>query len=157
MHTPQELADLFDWTYQIIHMQAKGLSHEASVLQLPFRGNCFNWVVGHLVQHRDVVLKALGQSPLLTEAQKEMYKRGSAPLTDGATAVALPQLLRLLDESQKQITAVLQTLPVEAFDQIYREPSTLGESLRFLHWHETYHTGQLEILRQLAGTDDAII
>jgi hypothetical protein len=34
---------------------------------------------------------------------------------------------------------------------------TLGERLEFIHWHETYPVGQLEILRQLAGMNDAII
>ena len=34
-----------------------------------------------------------------------------------------------------------------------RRPQALASQ----HWHETYHTGQLELLRQLAGTDDAIV
>jgi hypothetical protein len=33
----------------------------------------------------------------------------------------------------------------------------VGQALAGLHWHETYHTGQLELLRQLAGKNDAII
>jgi hypothetical protein len=32
-----------------------------------------------------------------------------------------------------------------------------GAALAGLLWHETYHLGQLELLRQLAGTDDALI
>jgi hypothetical protein len=34
---------------------------------------------------------------------------------------------------------------------------SLEKAVAGLHWHETYHVGQLELLRQLAGTDDAII
>ena len=41
--------------------------------------------------------------------------------------------------------------------QTARGETTLGERLVFLHWHETYHVGQLELLRQLAGTNDAVI
>ena len=33
----------------------------------------------------------------------------------------------------------------------------VGQHVAGLHWHETYHTGQLELLRQLAGKNDAII
>jgi|GEM_PF-5021639 len=33
----------------------------------------------------------------------------------------------------------------------------VGAQLSFLSWHETYHTGQTEYLRQLAGKDDQVI
>jgi hypothetical protein len=29
--------------------------------------------------------------------------------------------------------------------------------IAFMYFHETYHTGQTELLRQLAGTDDKVI
>jgi methionine salvage enolase-phosphatase E1 len=35
--------------------------------------------------------------------------------------------------------------------------STILERLQSLVWHETYHIGQLEPLRQLAGKNDKII
>ena len=41
----------------VIHMQLKGLSHEDTLLQLPFRGNCMNWVVGHIVAYRHVIMR----------------------------------------------------------------------------------------------------
>jgi len=34
---------------------------------------------------------------------------------------------------------------------------TIAERLRFLMWHETYHVGQTEYLRQLAGKGDKVI
>jgi hypothetical protein len=34
---------------------------------------------------------------------------------------------------------------------------TVGDRIAGLHWHETYHTGQLDILRQLAGKDDGVL
>jgi len=37
------------------------------------------------------------------------------------------------------------------------EKVTLGMRIEFLSWHEAYHTGQTEYLRQLAGTDDKVI
>lgn len=32
----------------------------------------------------------------------------------------------------------------------------LGAALPFFLWHESYHTGQLELLRQLAGMNDKV-
>jgi hypothetical protein len=37
------------------------------------------------------------------------------------------------------------------------EEETAGQQIRFSHWHETYHVGQLELLRQLAGKNDKVI
>jgi len=34
---------------------------------------------------------------------------------------------------------------------------TVGEWLNFLLWHETYHVGTTEQLRQLAGKNDKVI
>ena len=34
---------------------------------------------------------------------------------------------------------------------------TTAEFLHFLLWHETYHTGQTELLRQLTGVNDKVI
>lgn len=32
-----------------------------------------------------------------------------------------------------------------------------AQRLHFDYFHDTYHTGQTEILRQVAGTDDQVI
>jgi hypothetical protein len=34
---------------------------------------------------------------------------------------------------------------------------SIGERLTFANWYETYHVGQLEFLRQLAGKNDTVI
>jgi hypothetical protein len=38
-----------------------------------------------------------------------------------------------------------------------RGVTTRGARLFFYYFHETYHVGQTELLRQLAGRDDKII
>ena len=159
MTTPDEFVTLFKRTNWIMREQAKGLTHEASMLQLPFRGNCFNWVLGHILESRSRLLTYLGHDGFFTEAETALYNRGSEPLTDGETAVPLPQLLDHLKASQKKIITYFEQatpddLAVALADDNY---PTLLSRLNFVHWHETYHVGQLEILRQLAGTDDVII
>jgi hypothetical protein len=37
------------------------------------------------------------------------------------------------------------------------DDETVAEKIAFSHWHETYHVGQLELLRQLAGKNDKVI
>jgi hypothetical protein len=36
-------------------------------------------------------------------------------------------------------------------------PWSVAQWLHFLLWHEAYHLGNLEILRQLTGKDDKVI
>lgn len=159
MTDSNKLIQSFQTTQWIIDKQTEGLSHEDSLLQLPFRSNCMNWVLGHIAHGRHRVLQALGETALLSEAEVALYERGSEPITGGGKAIPLPDLLERLKESQERITAVLQTTPPNTLAAIYDEERqlTVGDRVAGLHWHETYHVGQLEILRQLAGADDKVI
>jgi uncharacterized damage-inducible protein DinB len=143
----------------VIQAQTEGLDHAASVQQLPFRGNCMNWVVGHIAAHRDRMSAALNLEPALDSIQTARYARGSAPVTDAADSVRLEQMLETLAQQTDRLTSALAAVTPEVLDAVYdaERGDTVGDRVEFLIWHETYHVGQLEMLRQLAGTDDAII
>ena len=76
----KDLAKAFGRNSNIIKSQAKDLTHEDSLIQPPFHGNCFNWVLGHLVASHDDILEVLG-APRLFEGRLDRYKRESEPLT----------------------------------------------------------------------------
>lgn len=156
----ETLNQSFALTYRIIKLQTDGLSHEDSILQPPFRANCLNWILGHIIVGRQSVLRRLGQTPLWDDPKVARYVTGSEPITGHERALPLETLLGDLDRSQQQIAAALeQTTPehLAALVESRGSERPLGQVLAGLHWHETYHTGQLELLRQLAGKDDAII
>lgn len=155
----QKLIQSFGVTTWLMQAQADGLSHEEMLLQPPFRGNCFNWVLGHILTNRDKVLLLLGEEPLFTESEVARYARGSDPVVGAETAVHSQRLLEAVKISQNKIEAGLAAAAPEALNAIYDEEQNLTvlDRLEGLHWHETYHTGQLELLRQLAGTDDRIV
>lgn len=161
MLTKQELAAAYERNLSLIRQQTDGLTHADSVLQLPFRGNCLNWVLGHIADSRSAVLKALGAEPVLTDAQAARYGYGSQPVTcDGDDILRLEELLAALEESQSRLAAALeQATPEELAREIHfaGRKMTVGEQAFFLYFHDTYHAGQTEILRQLAGTDDKVI
>jgi uncharacterized damage-inducible protein DinB len=156
MSTAEQLTQDYATTTWIINKQAEGLTHEQMMIQPPFRGNCFNWVLGHITANRDRALRALQAETILTEAERERYLRGSDPVTGEATAVRSEKLLAAVNEFQERIQAALEAVDLAS---IYNEEQnqSLADRIAGLHWHETYHTGQLELLRQLAGTNDAII
>lgn len=146
-------------TYWIINQQTAGLTHEDSVIQPAFRGNCMNWVLGHILESRERVLTLLNQKTLLSEDEAAYYKRGSEPVTNGTDCVSFERLLEMLEESQARITAGLEALGDDGLATVVDEEKneTVDDRIVFSHWHETYHVGQLEYLRQLAGTNDSVI
>jgi uncharacterized damage-inducible protein DinB len=145
----------------IIKAQTKGLSHADCLLQLPFRGNCLNWVLGHIADNRNTMLRLLGEEAILGEAHTKRYGYNSEPVCgDEGDILTLEQLLALLKQSQSALTAGLNKITAEELArevQSFLGTTTLGQLIFFLYWHESYHTGQPEFLRQLAGTDDKVI
>lgn len=161
MISAQQMAGAFDRNLKIVQAQTKGLSHADSLLQLPFRGNCLNWVLGHLVSNRDRVLTLLGEVPVGNEAIQARYGYGSEPvLGDGEGVQRMEVLLEMLGRSQERINAALTRITTEELakeTQDHRGKTTVAERLFFLYFHETYHVGQTELLRQLAGANDKVI
>ena len=142
----------------IIKRQTNGLTHEDSLLQLPFRGNCLNWVLGHIIEGRDRMLKLIGETPLLTDEQTTWYVRDSQPVINGDYALRLETLLGYIQTMQDTLTERLATIPKDDLLATPRDSEeSVLEKLHGLAWHETYHVGQTEILRQLAGTNDKVI
>ena len=157
MLTNDDLVREFERNRRIIHSQCAGLTNEESLLQPPFAANCLNWTVGHIVVHRDKVLAALGGSGVLDAATLARYNNESDPVTgDGPDVRSLAELLTALDESQDRLAQVAPTADMAAaFD--HERFKTVGARVRFYYFHDTYHTGQTELLRALAGRTDKVI
>jgi len=143
----------------VLEAQTKDLTHQDALVQVP-GVNCLNWVLGHIADSRDRVLRLLGEAPALGEAAAR-YRRESDPVTgEGPDVLSLERLLAALAEGQARIAFRLAGLTEEAL----LEPRQDGERtlplvtlLHFVNWHETYHVGQTELLRALAGKTDKVI
>ncbi len=153
------LIQLYQRTQWVIEQETDGLTHEDSLLQMPFRGNCMNWVLGHLLAYRDKVLELLAEEPFLSEEEFQRYNRESAPIMPGDPAIPLERILAGLRDTQGRIATALKAVSPEMLDGVTApgKEQTVRERIEFVQWHETYHVGQLEYLRQLAGKNDAII
>lgn len=161
MIDPEQLANAFALNLNIIRMQTEGLTHEDSLLQPAFRSNCLNWVLGHIATNRNRILDTLGEEPVLTVTESARYETGSDPiLSPEADVLTLVMLLAALEQSQEKIATALERITVEELAreiEVGERQMTLGQRLFGFYFHETYHTGQTEALRQLAGTDDKVI
>ena len=161
MITATDLIGGLERNLGIVKAQTEGLSHADCLLQLPFRGNCLNWVLGHMADNRNTMLRLLGEQAILSEAHTKRYGYGSESVCgDGDDILTLEQLLTVLERGQSALAARLQIATVEELAgevQSFLGTTTLGQLIFFLFWHETYHVGQPEYLRQLAGKDDKVI
>jgi len=162
MITPQVLAKAFQRNTGIIKLQSEGISHRESLISLPFRGNCLNWIVGHLLTNRNNIFKLLEREDCLIPESLKRYQRESKPITgDEPGVIRFKTLLEYLDHAQQQLSVFLTSLSEQKLNQqiaFFGESTrSRGEWLFFFYFHDCYHTGQTEILRQAAGKDDQII
>lgn len=146
----QALKEDFQFTTLLIQNHIAGISDEESLLQPPFEANCLNWVVGHIISRRNSVLETLGLETLWEEDTQARYFTGSQPITSAVDARPLSLLLQDLEESQKCIEVALENAAdtdLERAVENDRGVKPVWEHLEGFHWHETYHLGQLDLLR----------
>ncbi|KAF0112190.1 MAG: hypothetical protein FD147_251 [Chloroflexi bacterium] len=150
----------FQLTYWVIDRQTQGITHAESVIQPPVRGNCMNWVIGHILMQRDLVLQLLDEAPIWDKSKSDRYRRGSEPVTNAADGLPFDGMMANLALSQERIERGLKAISPDSLTrqgELNGEHDQIGTLIAGLHWHETYHTGQLELLRQFTGKNDKVI
>ena len=159
MITAEHVNKIFERGWWVIQQQTEGVTHTESLLQPEFRANCMNWVLGHLLYERQIVVKMLNLEPVIAEEVIGRYAYDSEPIVAASEGVVeITELLRFLEESGKLIAKGFSSLEDSKWSAVIDEKGTaMWERVEFLAWHEAYHVGQLELLRQLAGKDDKVI
>ncbi len=152
----ESMAGLAGFSQKTMTINLEGISHQESLAQPPGGGNCINWMVGHVLLHREMMLEMLGQPPVWADAARERYARGSAPITgDGPDVVPLDRLRELLERSGEALPAAFRA----AGEAKLAEPAgngTVAEKVGFLQFHEGYHAGQIGLTRRIIGKEGAI-
>lgn len=146
----------------VVEANTAGLTHRQSLIQPAPAGNCLNWVLGHVLQAYNGFLPLLDQEPVLPAAVLERYQRGSRPLTDEAEALHFDELRRAWDEAVERMDVGLGGLNGEKLAQPapFSPGADPDETVRSLVgvvlFHQTYHGGQMGVLRRLIGEPGAI-
>ncbi len=149
----ESLTQSYATNHWLIKNITEGLTNDDSLVQPPYDGNCLNWVLGHILASRHTALKLAGAAPVWNQDEVDRYKTGSAPITSKNQAIPMEKLIGDLDLSQERIAEALGQKSEEELGQeaeTDRGLKPVAQHLAGLHWHETYHTGQLELLRDLA-------
>jgi uncharacterized damage-inducible protein DinB len=157
-----EFAKMLAGEQDILMRQVEGLSHAESLIQPQPGGNCLNWVMGHLVVNLIDILSVLGQEAPGDFPDMARYRIGSEPILgeeeDGI--VRLEELVNTYSSLSAQIADRLSQMSAEDFDEemdFWQGKSRRGYVAFFYFFHNTYHLGQLEFLRNLAGKTEKVI
>lgn len=142
----------YSFTHRITKSTLDGVSHEESLRAPDGGGNCINWILGHMLLTRDSMLESMGMERLWTDTEaRKIYERGSAPLTESGKATQLATILEVFDQSQSALQ--------EGIEHLIEHPTVDGkleDTIAFLNFHESYHCGQLAILRRMLGKESII-
>jgi len=140
----------------------EGISQEESLRQPQEGGNCLNWVAGHMVASRDIILGILGQEKVWGETEEERYARGSEPITSSEDALSFAKIQADFETAQRRIVAGLRSISPEAlaapapFSVVGDPDEKVISLLASLIFHDAYHVGQTGTLRRFLGQDGAI-
>jgi hypothetical protein len=161
MITKEQLLSGYALNIRLIKRQTDGLTHADSLTLSPYNINTLNWVLGHICVARDRALVLLGEEPVLTDDERACYETGSEPVREASQAVmSLERLLEVLETGQERINAGFERLTeadMQREVQVGEQSVAVGARLFGLYFHDTYHTGQTDLLRQVAGKNDKVI
>jgi hypothetical protein len=161
MITKDDFAKMLSGELDILRRQTEGLTHQESLLQPQPGGNCLNWVMGHLVVNLLDILKVLDGVMPSGLPDLAHYGFGSEPVHgDEPGVIELPVLVDAYALLTKTITDRLAQMSEADFDEeieFWQGQSRRGYVAFFYFFHNTYHIGQLEQLRNLAGKTEKVI
>ena len=139
----------------------EGVTHEESVVRPSGGATDSNWVLGHVIAVRNRLLPAVGETPIWDDARIRSYVAASTD--DTSSRLPLDDLRADLETTHQRLTAGIARLDDEALSQ--KAPFSPGNNnpdetmqslLAKIVVHESYHIGQIGMLRRAAGKEGAI-
>jgi len=158
MNQSQILATILRRNQNSLASAVNDITHTESLLQLPGKSNCTNWILGHIVVYRDGMLAGIRQPTFFPASQTKLYAARSQPITPDSDSVNFDRLLKLQSESFNSLIAWLESNPKglrkkTPQDIKPRKGATVVEHFTQLLGHESIHIGELNPLRELILID----
>ena len=146
----------------VLKSNLEGLTDAEGLVEPAVGGNPLSWILGHTLNARSEMLSILGGNPLLTTEEAAPYQRGGQPDPVALAALPLSTLASRFHAAQEEVVSGIQALGDEAlaaaapFSPAGNDHETLGTLIAGLIFHESYHLGQIGLLRRLLGKPGAL-
>ena len=156
------LRDLANKVRYTAAVNVKDISNAESLTQPQPAGNCSNWVLGHLLTIYTKVLPMFGEVGVIGLDRLSHYDRGSAPIVNASEAIPFDELVAAWNVVCDKVDAGLSRVSNEMLlqpvtDSPTDNPDETAHSLLFtVMFHQAYHSGQLGVLRRIAGKEGAV-
>lgn len=150
------LSKLYEISYLALFRNLEGVTHEESLVDPRPAGNSLNWVLGHIVATRNRLLPMLGAPMIWPPEHAFLYSGRDEAQWTTAKAFHLDAIKTDLARSQQVLMAVLDHLPDQALQTPTDTGQPLAEVVGFFHFHESYHGGQIALLRRIVGREGVI-
>ncbi len=112
------------------------------------RVNSAHWILGHVLFIRNSLIELLGGVPVWKEEDFKHFDRGQKPIQEQLNSPDLETLKEFFQKSENEL--------VRLFSQDIVVRSEDRQNVVGLVFHESYHAGQLGIVRKLLGKEGAI-
>lgn len=152
MIKPAFLQTLFEESYTQIKEQINQIDHAQS-LQTPIEGvNCLHWIVGHVVVSRCNFSMLLDVPSIWDWPTCKLFIPGSTPTSEAQEKIKFTTLLADLDRTQSHLIAALDQVTTADLETT-KNNQTIGEHMLEYAVHESFHSGQIELLSRLLKQD----
>jgi len=145
------LGKLFELNYGALFRNLEGLTHEESLVEPRPGGNSINWVLGHITASRNRILPLLGQAQVWSREQMVLYSGRDEAGWSAERALHLDVIKTDLARSQQMLMRALDDVTDASLAVPTESGQPLRDALGFSHFHESYHGGQIALLRRLLG------
>jgi len=152
-HHTRSLGDIFAFNSTMVRLGLEDLEEEhAGYRMRDGEGSSIHFLVGHLLTSRVAILQMLGHAT--ENPYSEQFGRGQVP-PEGSGAPGISELAEQWDEVAGKLATALAELGEEdalAPQEGYPIPDqTVRGALMFRAWHESYHAGQIGLIRTELG------
>jgi uncharacterized damage-inducible protein DinB len=158
MNLKENLAMQFGLVYRMVADNAGGMTAAQSLARSDAGGNCANWVLGHLTNVQNGVMRLVGESPVWESEQ--LARAGWDPITGQSNAIDWDTLRERFLGSRDRCVAAIAALSEESLNEQVPHPfegtTSRAELLGILSFHQAYHSGQLGIVRRIAGLEGVV-
>jgi uncharacterized damage-inducible protein DinB len=130
----------------------KGLTDE-DMLLCTGESNTIGWILGHIIRYRGTILQKMNKEIEIKDFEKN-FERGAKKNKE--LKINYEEAINNFSSRGDKIVTALSDMDDEAFKQnigmeLPDGKNDLESLLSFLSWHETFHLGQIDLIKAAVG------